>query len=413
MNFTKNPEIKKLIKIYGAALILFMLIGLALSRITLNNQYKTLYHNNAAIIGAIIEKNPELEQTIIQEIQKNDPVKAEKSKEILGKYGIHSEEILRDLPLIKRNYRLNTVLTLLLTLSIAITLIIITFILLKKLYKNINQVTTYTKKIKEGDYTLDIRDNDEGDISHLKNEIFKITLTLKEQTQALQKDKVTLSESIADISHQLKTPLTSMLVLNDILRNNPEEKDTEEFLRRTRTQLLRMEWLITTLLKLSKFDAGTIKMKKEPIKVKTLIEKTLDNLAVPIDIKTLDIHIKGDEKTKIIGDFNWTNEALINILKNCIEHTPEEGRIAITYEQNPIYTLIKIQDTGTGIEKADIPYIFNRFYKGKNAKEDSVGIGLAMAHTILKNQNGDIKVESEKGKGTTFTIKFYEPSTKN
>ena len=169
-----------------------------------------------------------------------------------------------------------------------------------------------------------------------------------------------------------------------------------------------MEWLVSSLLKLSKIDAGTITFKKEKVSVDHLVQTAVEPLLIPMDIKMQNLDVKGDEQTAFIGDFNWTVEALINILKNCVEHTSEGGEISITFSENALFTEITISDNGKGIPKEDLPYIFKRFYKGKNASDDSVGIGLAMAYSIITSQQGDIEVKSQPGVGTTFTIKFYK-----
>jgi signal transduction histidine kinase len=169
-----------------------------------------------------------------------------------------------------------------------------------------------------------------------------------------------------------------------------------------------MEWLVSSLLKLSKIDAGTIEFKKEKVLVAPLVQKAVEPLLIPMDIKMQSLSVKGDEKTAFTGDFNWTAEALINIIKNCVEHTAEGGEISIVFSENALFTEVSISDNGKGITKEDLPYIFKRFYKGKNASDDSVGIGLAMAHSIITNQQGDIEVTSQPGVGTKFQIKFYK-----
>ena len=168
-----------------------------------------------------------------------------------------------------------------------------------------------------------------------------------------------------------------------------------------------IEWLVSSLLKISKLDAGTVTMKNEDVYVGSLVEKALEHLSIPLDIKRLQVHVTGEKDVKFTGDFNWSCEAIINIIKNCIEHTPEQGQLNISFAENPLYTVITIRDSGPGIDKEDLPYIFNRFYKGKNTPEDHVGIGLAMAQAIIAKQGGDITVKSEKNRGTEFTIKFY------
>lgn len=276
-------------------------------------------------------------------------------------------------------------------------------------YREIKKLSNYLDKICLGDYTLDVRDNIEGELSILKNDIYKVTLMLSEQAELLKKDKVHLSDAISDISHQLKTPLTSMFVMTDLLsRDNLSNEKRLEFIRNIENQLERIKWLITSLLKLSKIDAGTVIFKKNEINVKDIVNKVVEPFLISIELKEQSLNIRGDDTVEFIGDFNWTLEAITNIVKNCLEHTPKGGEINISFIENPIYTEIVIKDNGNGIDKEDLPNIFKRFYKGKNAGEDSVGIGLAMAKTILKGQNGDVTVKSRKLVGTEFSIKFYK-----
>lgn len=281
--------------------------------------------------------------------------------------------------------------------------------LTKRRYSEINRLSHYLRQISSGDFSLDIRDNYEGELSILKSEIYKVTKMLSEQRSELQQDKMKLTNAISDISHQLKTPLTSMMVMTDLLSddNLPEEKRAE-FTHNIQKQLERIEWLVSSLLKLSKIDAGTVSFKKDVLSVAILIEKALDPLLIPMDIKQQTITVDGEKDASFIGDMNWTVEAIVNILKNCVEHTPEGGAISISYAENALFTEIIIADSGQGIAKEDLPYLFQRFYKGKNASEDSIGIGLAMAHRIVTSQGGSIEVNSVLNQGTTFHIKFYK-----
>lgn len=280
---------------------------------------------------------------------------------------------------------------------------------IKREYGELEKLSGYLRRICNGEYSLDIRDNEEGELSILKNEIYKVTLMLSKQGELLKKEKMQLADAISDISHQLKTPLTSMRVMSDLLSNNDLEAEKRiEFTNNIEMQLDRMQWLLTSLLKLSKIDAGTVSFKKDRVAVSELIRKSTEPLLIPIEIKNQTLVIEGGSNVSFTGDLYWTTEALINIIKNCIEHTGEDGRISIFFDENPLFTEIKISDNGSGIEKEDLPYIFKRFYKGKNAGEDSVGIGLAMAKTIVTSQNGDINVSSRKNEGTCFIIKFYK-----
>lgn len=276
-------------------------------------------------------------------------------------------------------------------------------------YREIGKLSGYLRKISSGDYSLDVRDNQEGELSILKNDIYKVTLMLSEHRSSLEKDKLTLTNALSDISHQLKTPLTSMMVMADLLSDSTlEESKRAEFTQHIRVQLERIEWLVSSLLKLSKIDAGTIAFKKDNVAVRDLIQSAVQPVLIPMDIKEQALNVSGDESVTFTGDLRWTAEALINILKNAVEHTGDGGVISISYLENPLYTEITIGDNGDGIPKEDLPYIFRRFYKGKNASEESVGIGLAMAYSIITSQQGDLEVRSDKGNGTVFSIKFYK-----
>ncbi|WP_413377641.1 sensor histidine kinase [Alkalihalobacillus sp. 1P02AB] len=276
-------------------------------------------------------------------------------------------------------------------------------------YREIKKLTGYLRKINAGHYSLDVRDNQEGELSILKNDIYKVTLRLSEYSSGLEKDKQKLTDAISDISHQIKTPLTSMTVMSDLLSNpqlDPVKR--KEFTQNIQMQLERMDWLVSSLLKLSKIDAGTILFKKETINLHKLMNEALKPMLIPIELKEILIEVKGQEGATFSGDYNWTKEALINLIKNAVEHTPIGGKIEIEYLENSLFTELVIKDNGVGIVSSDLPYIFKRFYKGKNAVEGSVGIGLAMAHSIITSQKGDIEVHSEQGKGTSFFIKFYK-----
>ncbi|WP_170006417.1 sensor histidine kinase [Bacillus fonticola] len=299
--------------------------------------------------------------------------------------------------------------TALFVLTTSIFLIGTTILFTRWRYREIERLSGYLRQISSGDYTLDVRDNTEGELSILKNDIYKVTLMLSEQGTLLKKDKIQLTDAISDISHQLKTPLTSMMVMADLLSDaGVDEVKRTEFTHNIQIQLERIEWLVSSLLKLSKIDAGTVQFKTEKVAVKHLIQKAVEPVLIPIDIKEQTLSIEGKDTTSFTGDLNWTAEALINILKNCVEHTDDGGSITISFEENALFTEIIIADNGKGIAKEDVPHIFKRFYKGKNASEDSIGIGLAMAYSIVTSQHGDIEVKSEKDQGTQFRIKFFK-----
>ena len=296
---------------------------------------------------------------------------------------------------------------LLVTIFYLITIIITWYHLYKK-NKKIKNLSTYMNNILNNNYSLDIRDYEEGDLSNLKNDIYKMTVKLKEQSDSSQKEKKYLEEVLSDISHQLKTPLTSMYVINDVLLSDKKIDDSnkQEFLIKNRKELERIEWLVTSLLKMSRLDSGSEKIIPKETKLDDLIKKTVTPLEIPIELKNQHLILDYDKNIKLNIDLNWTTEALINILKNAHEHTKENGTIQIKVKDTVIYTEIEIIDTGEGISTTDLPHIFERFYKGKTNKE-SIGIGLNMAKKIINLEKGDIKVISNSN-GTTFNIKFYK-----
>lgn len=186
------------------------------------------------------------------------------------------------------------------------------------------------------------------------------------------------------------------------LTNERRKQLTQELYR----LLSRIDWLVTALLKISKIDAGTVQFKQEHISMEGLLNKACSPLLVPIELRAQELILKADGE--FCGDIAWTCEAIGNILKNCMEHTPEGGKLEINASENALYTEIIIKDSGTGIAKEDIPHVFERFYKGVNSSENSYGIGLALSRMIITSQNGTIKVENRKSSGCKFSIKFYK-----
>ena len=249
----------------------------------------------------------------------------------------------------------------------------------------------------------------EGELSYLTAEIEKMELKLTEQTEMLAADKNYLADAISNISHQLKTPLTSMSMMADFLRSPdlPEEKRVE-FTDNIRSQLARIEWLVQSLLKMARLDAGAVTMKRQQVNVSELIAGASAHLLIPIELKEQVLCVDCPEGLTVSGDMDWLREALANILKNCMEHMSPGKTLRVNVADNALYVRIDITDEGCGIDSEDLPHIFERFYKGKNASPDSVGIGLAMARQIIHQLDGDIQVESTVGKGTRFTIKLYK-----
>lgn len=255
---------------------------------------------------------------------------------------------------------------------------------------------------------LEVSDQSEGEFSVLKSEIYKLLTKLHSQAELLEQEKKYLADTISDISHQLKTPMTSMNVMIDLLKDEslPASKRLE-FTRVLRRQMSRMEWLLSAMLTMSRLDAGAILMKKENIRVSDLIANASEHLLIPMEIHGQHMVTEGNLEASFQGDLYWSSEAVSNILKNCMEHTHEGGTITVHIGESSLYTSVSIKDQGGGISEKDLPHIFERFYKGENASSDSVGIGLSLARQLIEKQNGTLTLTSVYGQYTVFKIKFY------
>jgi signal transduction histidine kinase len=293
-------------------------------------------------------------------------------------------------------------------LTISMLFTVLHFWITFRRYKKLATLGSEIDKILHGNESINLEDYSEGELSFLQSEILKLTVQLREQAWSLKQDKQYLASSIADISHQIRTPLTSInIILSLISKSDLSEERKKSLFNELDTLLRRIDWLITTLLKISRLDTGTVKFKKEKIMVSELISHAVAPIAISLDLREQEINTTITGNESFIGDLSWTVEAIENILKNCMEHTQRGGRIKITSLENALFTEIIITDNGPGIDKEDLPYLFERFYKGKNSNNQSFGIGLALARMIIVNQNGTIKAENAQKGGAKFTIRFY------
>lgn len=290
-------------------------------------------------------------------------------------------------------------------ITISISALIFTF----RRYKKIGMLSQEIDRLLHGEEHICFDKFAEGELAVLENEISKMTLRLMEQAEQLRKDKTYLADSLADISHQLKTPLTSLGILNSaLLQSNNTNEQRVELLQEQIKLLSRMEWLIANLLKLSRLDAGAIVFEKKEFTVIDLIKQAMIPLEVSADLKNITFDVDAAADVRMCGDQKWLAEALTNILKNCIESTPENGVIKLLVENNAMYVKIQILDNGCGIAEEDISHIFDRFYRGKNSNTSGVGIGLSLAKAIINQQNGAVSVENIEPHGAMFTIYFYK-----
>lgn len=359
------------------------------------------------IIEYIIKENPAIDtKNIIQILNSNEYKDGEKE---LKKYGINIEEV-NSIIAVQKQMKTNIILNIILIVLFSVLYMAIIFIYLKQRDKKINQITQYINEIKNRKYDLNINENSEDELSNLKNELYKITIMLKEESEISRQDKENIKMSVEDISHQLKTPLTSIMIMLDNLKDNPNmDEDTKQrFIFEISKQVDWINWLVISILKLSRLEANVVKFSDNKINVKKFIDEIIDNLEIPIEIKNQKIIIEGNEDASFIGDYKWQQEAITNIIKNAIEHNKENGKITIKYEENVLFTKITIIDEGQGIAKEDLKHIFERFYKAQNSSDNSVGIGLSLAKNIIEKNNGMINCKSEIGNGTEFIVKYMK-----
>lgn len=411
MNKFKNSNLKILII---PMIIITICISLIMCILTVYQYKKIMKIENtkvANILGKIKENYPELDTKEIVKILNSDISTSEfrEGKKELLNYGIDIEEV-NSIVSIQKQMKDNIKINLIIIMIFNIIWITAILMYLSKRDKKLKEIKKYIDEISNRNYQLDIDENSEDELSNLKNELYKITVMLKEESENSKKDKENLKVSVQDISHQLKTPLTSISIMLDNIKENPEmdEKIKQKFIFEISRQIEWINWLIVSMLKLSKLDANVVQFYPEEIEVRKLINEIIKNLEIPIEIKNQNIVIEGDENTTFKGDYKWQQEAITNIIKNCIEHNIDGGIIYINYEENSLFTKITIRDQGEGISKEDLKHIFERFYKGKNSSENSVGIGLALAKNIIEKNNGMISCKSELDKGTEFVIKYMK-----
>ena len=392
---------KKYSKLIMFTLITFGII--ILLNVMLYYHVNKNYNNKIVnIISTIKEKYPEIKDDEIFDIIKNN-VKTNN----FNRYSFDLDGIV----LIKENKTIFvSYFIILLFIYLIICLVYLTIIINndKRKEKEINEVIKIIEEINNKNYSFKMKDINEEDLSLLKNEIYKTTIMLNEISEISKKDKKELEESLEDISHQLKTPLTSILIMIDTLLDDEDmdQNTREDFLRNMKREVMNINFLVKSILKLSRLDTNTVKFISKKERVKEIIKEAILNVSLLSDLKNVKIETNLSDSF-ITCDYKWQIEALTNILKNSIEHSYENNKVLIESSENNAYVKIIIKDFGTGIAKEDINHIFERFYKGKDSDYDSIGIGLALSKSIIEKQNGKISVESSDD-GTTFTIKYFK-----
>lgn len=393
------------------AMLVLILIGLVIwnssAQITFRRMSEEYYASIAALIATAKKQYPELkEEEWIQIL--NETEGQEEGRQLLRQYGIFPD----DIPVMsQKKYQAGYFMGGNLLLVLIGGGILIVFIRYQSgRDRQIRQLTEYIRQIEQGVYALNPEENAEDELSGLKNELYKIMVMLKEAAELSGRQKKALADSVSDISHQLKTPLTSVMVLLDNLSDGEhmEETTRRRFLSEITRQITNVNWLVATLLKLSRLDAGVVEFQRQEISVEDLMEEVTDNLAIMAEWKQITLQRKGTIGVTIWGDAHWLGEALTNLIKNAVEHSPSNASVLIQVEDNTVYTAISVIDFGEGITEEEQKHIFERFYRAKSAKKDSVGIGLALCKEIVERQNGYISISSEPGAGTEFKMKFLK-----
>ena len=405
MILENKVHLKRFLLMSLIPIIVFLIIG----NIFFFYQYQSYiqnYNSKIAVIVSLVEEEyPNIDRNELISILNSDH---KVSEDIFSRYGIDVQKesiIIENDRLFSRFIIIYNILF----IGLALSIILLYLKHENNQDKEIKRIVKCIKEINKKNYAINIEDNTEDELSILKNEIYKTTIMLKEMAENSKDDKLRLKDSLSDISHQLKTPLTSINIMLDNILDNPnmDEDTKEKFIQSIKREVTNISNLATEILKLSKFDANVVRFENKEVLVKDIIKKAISNVEMMAEIKNVEIKVVFHDNVKLVCDLNWQVEAIINILKNCIEHSSENSFINIEVIDNKIYKEIIIKDSGEGIDKKDLLHIFERFYKGKNSSKDSVGIGLALAKKIIEMNNGSISVNSVKGKGTIFTIRYY------
>lgn len=385
--------------------IMFFIILLCLVNKVEYNKYK--YNTNQKINGIVAkiqEKYPEIgKEEIIEILNSNN------KDNLFNEYGY---DINKD-SYINQNNEVYIKFNIIKIFILLLSFMILIYLFVRYYFKRDNEIEKIIKcleKINQKNYEIDINDVSEDKLSILKHEIYKTTVMLKENTEKANQDKINLKNSLQDISHQLKTPLTSSIIMLDNIIDDLEN-DIEikpEFIKKVKKDISKISFLIQSILKLSMFESNTITFIRKEIPVKKIINSSIENIENLCDLKNIKIVVKDRSKNKIYCDYRWQVEALTNILKNAVDYSFNDSIIIVEVDKNNTYTLIKIKDFGKGMSEDETINIFKRFYKGKNSSSDSNGIGLSLAKAIIEKDNGRVIVNSLKGEGTTFSIKYFK-----
>lgn len=383
-----------------------LLLNASLNRYRAENQVAL-----AELAGRIDQAYPDLDGLELAQILQNkasDPALRQRGLEILRAAGIlETDWVSQDAAALTRQ----TFAIILALLSIG-ALISIGYFCWRdwQRTRQVKNLVQYLQDLSRQIYDLRLTENREDELSLLTNELYKITVTLKESAVQNRESREHLETALADISHQLRTPLTSLQVTIDNIYDDPKmpAKTRQEFLRLASQQVAHISRLVTTLLYLAKFDSGTIQLKRSTLPIGQILQDVTSNLAVLADLYEIEIVCEGDLEARLELDRHWQTEALTNIVKNAIEHSPAGSQVVINVHNSALFCKIIIRDAGEGITPADRKHLFERFYKSAHSRPESIGIGLSFAKAIIEADHGQIGVKSEPGVGTEFIVRYFK-----
>jgi len=402
----KNSEIKKTAMIIVISNLIIFAIFILVFFISYDKLKIDYIENKAYTIGSLSRKYPNLENDIVSlsfsNINKKD---LDYGLDIIKDYGYSTDLNMKFIGNFNNIFVITCVFIGIVMLVLAGIHIKINNSYHKRVYIKLNRLTQASKEILASNYDVDIDEYKEGEFSKISYAFVQMRDVIKNQMNIINQEKEFLVRIMSDISHQLKTPLASTMIFNEIMLNkNLDEVQRNKFLKESKTQLERMEWMIKSLLKLSKIDAKAIEFRKNEINLNLVIKEVLASLDMLSKENNVEMVFEEHDKAVIYADGEWIKEALINIVKNSIEHS-RDSSVRVSIEKSKVFTKVIIKDNGQGIKKEDLPNIFNRFYKSN--KPNSVGIGLSLSKSIVESNNGYIEVSSELGVGSKFRIIFY------
>ena len=422
MGAYKNKQAVKSLLLTGVVLVVGVVVYMSWIG-WYTNKYKNMENTYIrCIIENVISQYPDFDMEEIAIIlnksygELESSTTSEEFYNILRKNGITDNTFyIKDMSDIRN---VNIIVSTLIIGVMSVLFIICFYIYLRRRKNAIVQLQDYMDKISRGNYELEINDNSEDELSSLKNSLYKIMVYMKEQADSARIKKVMLAQSVSDISHQLKTPLTSTQILLDNLNDNPdmEYATRKKFIYEALNQVNGMSWMIVTMLKLSRIDAGVVEFNNENISINKIIEEAVGNLEVIAEIKNVNIekYIDNHNKNKlnksdiyINGDYNWNREALQNIIKNAIEHSRHKGTVKINITDNDVYTAVYITNRGDKLSDQRQKQIFERYYSEAKYEDNSMGIGLPLAKAVIEKQGGYISVESD-DEETVFIVKYIK-----